>query len=161
MIGTRVVKIFEDDIAYTGWVKAYDAEEGWYKVVYDDGDEEDMTLHELRVPEWKPIDRRSVLWLDEKHKEIVLGLASKDEWQFTVDPDNDDKLMKEADGGVREPPRPCTRAKYMGQCREMIGVTMIEGDDGKLKGVRIPVSGSHHFIIPSKQWLCRWISKRR
>ena len=45
--------------------------------------------------------------------------------------------MKEADGGVREPPRPCTRAKYMGQCREMIGVTMIEGDDGKLKGVRI------------------------
>ena len=82
MIGTRVVKIFDDDIAYTGWVTAYDEEEDWYHVVYDaDGDQEDMTLDELRVSKWTRIDRRSVLWLDEKHKEIVLGSVSvsKDE----------------------------------------------------------------------------------
>ncbi len=45
--------------------------------------------------------------------------------------------MREDEGGVREPPRPCTKAKYMGQCRGMFGVAMIEGDDGKLEGVRI------------------------
>ena len=83
MVGTRVVKLFTNDtgsdVEYTGYIKSYDAEDNWYRVEYTDGDKEDMSFAELRVPAWKPIDRRSVLWLDEKHKKIVLGLASKDE----------------------------------------------------------------------------------
>ena len=84
MVGTRVVKLFTNgagsDVEYTGYLKSYyDVENNWYHVKYTDGDEEDLSFTELRVPAWKPIDRRSVLWLDEKHKEIVLVLASKDE----------------------------------------------------------------------------------
>ena len=38
----------------------------WYKVLYEDGDEEELNFRELRVKEWKPIPRAGVLWLDEK-----------------------------------------------------------------------------------------------
>ena len=34
---------------YTGTVTAYDEELKWYKVMYDDGDKEEMNLKELRT----------------------------------------------------------------------------------------------------------------
>ena len=65
MIGTRVVKLFtndvDSDVEYTGYIKSYDAANKWYHVEYTDGDAEDLSFVELRVPAWKKIDRRSVL----------------------------------------------------------------------------------------------------
>ena len=62
MIGTTVCKFFNKKM-YVGKVTAF---RNWYHVLYDDGDEEDLTFRELRVPEWHKIPRQSVLWVDEK-----------------------------------------------------------------------------------------------
>ena len=50
MVGIRVVKLFEDNVAYTGWVKSCWTDEDnelQYHVKYTDGDEEDLNLAEL------------------------------------------------------------------------------------------------------------------
>ena len=65
MVGKTVVKLF-DKVPYVGEITNFDPRTKWYKVVYKDGDQEDMTYRELRVREWPKIDRLSVLWLDEK-----------------------------------------------------------------------------------------------
>ncbi|KAI3890900.1 hypothetical protein MKX03_033285 [Papaver bracteatum] len=44
--GREVRKLFEDEF-YTGKVKKYDKEAGWYRVVYEDGDSEDLEWNEL------------------------------------------------------------------------------------------------------------------
>ena len=65
MIGKPVCKWFEDKL-FVGEIISYDDRRKWYKVRYTDGDEEELTFRELRVPEWKQIPRQAVLWLDEK-----------------------------------------------------------------------------------------------
>ncbi|KAI3832452.1 hypothetical protein MKW92_037559 [Papaver armeniacum] len=44
--GREVRKLFGDEF-YTGKVKKYDKEDGWYRVVYEDGDSEDLEWNEL------------------------------------------------------------------------------------------------------------------
>ncbi|KAI5068009.1 hypothetical protein GOP47_0017029 [Adiantum capillus-veneris] len=46
-VGRRVEKNFEGFGKYTGSVVAYNAARGFYKVVYDDGDREELERHEL------------------------------------------------------------------------------------------------------------------
>ena len=65
MMGVRVVKLF-DGTPFVGKVVSYDVRKKWYTVLYSDGDSEELTLRELRVKQWPRIDRRAVLWLDEK-----------------------------------------------------------------------------------------------
>ena len=65
MIGVTVCKFFGDKL-FKGKVTAFDRAHKWYKVKYDDGDEEELSFRQLRVPEWKPIPRAGVLWVDEK-----------------------------------------------------------------------------------------------
>ena len=76
MVGKRVVKLF-DGAPFVGKITAIDVEEEGgaelYHVKYEDGDEEDLHWNELFVDKWTKIDRRQVLWLDEKHKKVVLG----------------------------------------------------------------------------------------
>ena len=48
LIGAKVKKQFNCRL-YTGTVTAYDEELKWYKVMYDDGDKEEMNLKELRT----------------------------------------------------------------------------------------------------------------
>ena len=47
LVGSRVKKWFETKY-YNGTVTAFDEEHKWYKVMYDDGDKEEMNLKELR-----------------------------------------------------------------------------------------------------------------
>ncbi|XP_071709558.1 dirigent protein 17-like [Rutidosis leptorrhynchoides] len=53
--GREVQKLFEDNKLYNGKVKNFDQETGWYRVVYEDGDFEDLEWHELE-PVLLPID---------------------------------------------------------------------------------------------------------
>lgn len=136
MVGVPVVKLF-GGVPYTGKVIAYDPAEKYYKVRYDDGDENELEYHELRIKEWKRIDRRAVLWCDEKHKKVIFGMANRHEWLFFVDPNNTAEFMKEQNGGVKQQVRPRTKAKYMGECRGIFGVMMRELPDGTLEGDRM------------------------
>jgi hypothetical protein len=137
MIRKVVVKLFEGGIEYMGNITDYNARRQWYHVVYSDGDEEDLTYKELRVPSWVQIDRSAVLWLDEKHKKVVLGSASRHEWLFFVDPDDPDKLLRREEGGVLEEEKPNTVGKFMSECRGLFGVMMCEDADGTLRGMRM------------------------
>ena len=47
LINSKVRKIFDDEI-YVGKVQKYDSDTKWYKIVYEDGDEEEMTEDEVR-----------------------------------------------------------------------------------------------------------------
>mmetsp|Transcript_14407 Transcript_14407/g.18875 ORF Transcript_14407/g.18875 Transcript_14407/m.18875 type:complete len:835 (-) Transcript_14407:206-2710(-) len=52
---TRIKKLWGKDLCW-GTVKSYDPDGPWYQIIYDDGDEEDMTPKEvfkLKVPEEK------------------------------------------------------------------------------------------------------------
>ena len=69
MVGTTVVKLF-DGKPFVGTITFYDAEEKYYQVTYSDGDQEELEFDQLRVPEWPQLNRRQVLWLDEKHKKV-------------------------------------------------------------------------------------------
>ena len=69
MIGKTVCKWFgegEDAKMFVGKITEYDERRKWYKVLYSDGDEEELSFRQLRIGEWKKIPRKSVLWLDEK-----------------------------------------------------------------------------------------------
>ncbi len=71
MIGKTVCKWFDDEETgeeklFVGKIVSYDASKKWYRVVYSDGDVEELTFNKLRIREWKTIPRDSVLWLDEK-----------------------------------------------------------------------------------------------
>ena len=71
MIGVKVVKLF-DGVPYVGRIISFDPVEKYYKVkYYADDDEQELEFGELRVDEWKKLDRRQVLWLDEKHKKVL------------------------------------------------------------------------------------------
>ena len=69
MVGTTVVKLF-DGKPFVGTITFYDADEKYYQVTYSDGDQEELEFGQLRVPEWHQLNRRQVLWLDEKHKKV-------------------------------------------------------------------------------------------
>ena len=75
MIGKTVVKLF-DDVPYVGKITSYDDAKKWYKVTYEDGDEEELNFRELRVPAWKKIHRLAVLWLDEKVRALTSHVMS-------------------------------------------------------------------------------------
>ncbi|KAF6150568.1 hypothetical protein GIB67_030369 [Kingdonia uniflora] len=45
--GRKVRKLFEEQL-YSGKVTNFDKKSGWYKVVYEDGDSEDLEWHELK-----------------------------------------------------------------------------------------------------------------
>ncbi|KAK4777098.1 hypothetical protein SAY86_005786 [Trapa natans] len=47
MEGRGVQKLFEGQL-YTGTIAEFDKEAGWYRVVYEDGDFEDLEWHELQ-----------------------------------------------------------------------------------------------------------------
>ena len=47
LIGCAVKKFFEQTL-FTGSVTEYDPTEGFYKVLYDDGDEEELEYEELQ-----------------------------------------------------------------------------------------------------------------
>ena len=81
MVGKLVIKLFGGK-PYKGIITSYDHSHRWYHVVYEDEDEEDLTWRQLFVSEWRKLDRRQILWLDEKHKRIVLGHVSRYEWLF-------------------------------------------------------------------------------
>ena len=71
MIGKTVCKWFDDEETgeeklFVGKIVSYNARKKWYRVVYSDGDVEELTFNKLRISEWKKIPRDSVLWLDEK-----------------------------------------------------------------------------------------------
>ena len=70
MVGQTVCKFFEEKL-FTGKIVSFDPRKKWYKVLYEDGDEEELNFRELRVKEWKPIPRAGVLWLDEKVMHVV------------------------------------------------------------------------------------------
>ena len=71
MVGKTIVKLFEGK-PFVGKITSYDPVEKYYKVLYEDGDQQELEWHELRVEEWPKIDRRQVLWLDEKHKKVCM-----------------------------------------------------------------------------------------
>ena len=135
MIGNKVVKLF-GGVPYVGTISSFDTESKFYKVGYEDGDGEDLEFHELRVAEWRPLDRRSVMWLDEKHKKVVFGATNRHEWLFFVDPEDSNVFLAEEDGGVLMEEKPNTQAKYMKECRGMFGVLMKQRGDS-LVGDRI------------------------
>ena len=137
MIGKVVVKLF-DGVPYIGKITRYTPDEDGdlYHVIYEDGDSEDLEFGELRVDEWRPLDRRQVLWLDEKHKMVIIGAANRHEWLFFVDPDNPEVFLAKKDGGVLMEECPNTKAKYMKECRGMFGVLMKQRGDS-LVGERI------------------------
>lgn len=138
MIGTTVVKLF-GGVPYVGKITKYypdPTDDDQYQVVYEDGDEEDLEFHELRVAEWCQLDRRQVLWLDEKHKKVIIGGSNRHEWLFFVDPTDPGIFLAEADGGVLMEERPNTKAKYMKECRGMFDVLMKQDGDS-LVGERI------------------------
>ena len=126
MVGKTVVRIFDDaegnSKPFVGDIVSYDADEGYYRVKYPDGDQEELTFDELRHPHWPKIHRLSVLWCDEKHKKVIIGPNNRHEWLFHVDPNNPDVYMSPKDGGVPQQPRAGTRAKYMQECRGLFGV---------------------------------------
>ena len=78
MVGKRVVKLF-DGVSYVVRITTHypDPDGDQYNVVYDDGDSHDLEFNELRVAEWRKLDRRQVLWLDEKHKKVVIGASQQ------------------------------------------------------------------------------------
>ena len=117
MIGKKVVKLF-GGVPYVGTISSFDTETKFYKIRYEDGDGEDLEFHELRVVEWRPLDRRCVLWLDEKHKKVVFGVTNRHEWLFFVDPEDSNVFLAEEDGVLMEE-KPNTQAKYMKECRGM------------------------------------------
>ena len=92
MVGKTVVKLF-DDVPYVGKITEFhpdpDAEDH-YHVLYEDGDAEDLFYNELFVKEWPKLDRHQILWLDEKHKKVVIGASNRHEWLFYVDPEDPD-----------------------------------------------------------------------
>ena len=65
MVGITVCKFWQNKL-YIGKITSYDRSRKWYKVLYEDGDEEELTSRELRIKVWKKIPRPAVLWLDEK-----------------------------------------------------------------------------------------------
>ena len=77
MIGVKVVRLF-DGVPFVGTIIEFDTAEKFYKVYYksedapndEASDMEELEFDELRVSEWKKLDRRQVLWLDEKHKKV-------------------------------------------------------------------------------------------
>ena len=137
MVGKLVTKLF-DGVPYVGRITAHypDPDGDQYNVVYEDGDSHDLEFTELRVEEWCKLDRRQVLWLDEKHKKVIIGAANRHEWLFFVDPNDNDVFLAEKDGGVLMQERPNTKAKYMKECRGMFGVLMKQRGDS-LVGERI------------------------
>ena len=163
MVGKTVVKLFDDE-PYVGEIKEHypDPDGDQYKVVYEDGDTEDLEFDELRVPEWPALDRRSILWLDEKHKKVIIGASNRHEWLFFVDPEDPDVFLAEEDGGVRMEERPNTQAKYMKECRGMFGVMMREVD-GQLVGDRIkPFNYTMQKVVgPVKYQKMFWKEVRR
>lgn len=46
LVGREVLKLFGEQY-YTGKVTEFDEDMGWYRVVYEDGDSEDLEWHEL------------------------------------------------------------------------------------------------------------------
>ena len=142
MIGKRVVRIFLDDDDGTdkpffGKIISYDVDKKYYKVRYDDGDEEELAWSELRHPLWPIIARLAVLWCDEKHKKIVIGPNNRHEWLFHVDPNDPDRYLSPKDGGVQQQPRASTRAKYMKECRGLFAVMAKQLADGTCVGRRM------------------------
>ena len=75
MIGVTVVKLF-DEVPYVGVITVFnkmtdDNEvDGCYTIEFEDGGELELEFEKLHVTEWKKLDRRQVLWLDEKHKKV-------------------------------------------------------------------------------------------
>ena len=165
MIGKTVVRLF-DGVPYVGEITKYypdpDGDPDQYKVVYEDGDAEDLEYDELRVPEWRQLDRRQVLWLDEKHKKVIIGASNRHEWLFFVDPDDPDVFLAEEDGGVLMDERPNTKAKYMKECRGMFGVFMKQDGDS-LVGERIkPFNYTMQKVIgPAKYKKLFWKEVQR
>ena len=47
VVGKRIAKKFHDGKTYLGTVSSYAAKLGWWKIKYDDGDQEDMDVDEL------------------------------------------------------------------------------------------------------------------
>lgn len=79
MIDKTVCEWFKIDVnhkLFVGKITQYDTGKKWYKVLYDDGDEEELSFRQLRVGEWKQIARKSVLWLDEKVCHLHLTVVS-------------------------------------------------------------------------------------
>lgn len=142
MVGKRVVRVFptddgDDGKAFFGHITDYDPVAKFYKVVYQDGDEEELEYHQLRHPLWPKLYRMGILWCDEKHKKVVIGPNNRHEWLFCVDPLNPDVYMSAKDGGVRQKPRRGTRAKYMKECRGLFAVMAVEQPDGTCVGRRM------------------------
>ena len=135
MVGKRVCRQFEGNW-WVGRITKYDADEDVYMVEYEDGDKEELDYADLFVPEWQKIDRNQVLWVDEKHKKVRIGRANRHEWLFHVDPTDPTRLLSKAEGGVLEEERPCTKGKFMGECRGAFGV-MRKFKDGSLIGDRM------------------------
>ena len=92
---------------------SFDPENKYYKVHYDDGDEEELDFHQLRQPTWTKVPRLAVLWCDEKHKKVVIGPNNRHEWLFCVDPRNPNVFMAAKDGGVCQQSQSNTRANYI------------------------------------------------
>ena len=146
MVGKRVCRQFEGEW-WVGRITSYDAVEDLYMVEYPDDDKEEVEYNELFVEEWKKIHRDSVLWVDEKHKKIRIGRANRHEWLFHVDPADPTKLMRKEDGGVLEEERPCTKGKFMGECRGAFGV-MRKVVDGELVGDRmVPFDYTNQKVV--------------
>ena len=78
-----------------------------------------------------PVRLEQTLWLDEKHKKIVLGLANTFEWLLCVDPEDPGKLKPLSEGGVRQPEQPVTQAKYTDEARALFGVMMTHSREGR------------------------------
>ena len=97
IIGTKVCKAFGDTY-YEGKVTSFDTELGFYRVVYNDGDDEDLDLSEvlaIAIPlggesgakkkrgRKRKIEREKegdwiTKWGDEKRKKSFIGSGSKD-----------------------------------------------------------------------------------
>ncbi|GAB4856779.1 hypothetical protein Ancab_014697 [Ancistrocladus abbreviatus] len=78
--GREVKKMFGDQY-YSGTVTNYDKETGWYRVVYEDGDYEDLEWHEMREV-LQPLDitvplRTLALKLIKKGQKLSHGSGKK------------------------------------------------------------------------------------
>ena len=161
MIGKNVVKLF-DGVPYVGKIVSFDTDDEFYNVEYEDGDREDLEFHELRVGEWRPLDRRSVLWLDEKHKKVVFGASNRHEWLFYVDPADNDTFLAKEDGGVLMEEKPNTQAKYMKECRGMFGVLMKQRGDSLVGDRIVPFNYTLQKVVgPAKYRKLFWQEVRR
>ena len=164
MVGKTVVKLF-DDVPYVGKITEFhpdpDAED-LYHVLYEDGDAEDLFYKELFVKEWPKLDRHQILWLDEKHKKVVIGASNRHEWLFYVDPEDPDSFLAEKDGGVLMEERPNTKAKYMKECRGLFGVATIKRGD-TVVGERIaPFNYTMQKVVgPAKYQKLFWKEVKR